>query len=65
MATEVVDRTTDIPLVEAVVEKFQYPGIPTTCDGAEAVVWVSDTGWRYSDRQFMLIVTSVNKNGEA
>ena len=20
--------------------KFQYPGIPTTCDGAEAVVWV-------------------------
>jgi len=40
MATEVVDRTTDIPLVEAVVEKFQYPGIPTTCDGAEAVVWV-------------------------
>src|SRR5438874_8482356 len=39
MAT-MVDRTTDIPLVEAVVEKFQYPGVPTTCDGAEAVVWV-------------------------
>jgi hypothetical protein len=27
-------------------------------------VWVSDTGWRYSDRQFMMIVTSVNKSGE-
>ena len=34
------DRTTDIPLVEPVVEQFQYPGIPTTCDGAEAVVHV-------------------------
>src|SRR6266478_5040548 len=40
MATEVVDRTTDVPLVEPVVERFQFPGIPTTCDGAEAVVWV-------------------------
>ena len=40
MATQAIDRTTDIPLVEPVVEKFQYPGIPTTCDGAEAVVWV-------------------------
>ena len=40
MATEVLGRTTDVPLVEPVVEKFQYPGIPTTCDGAEAVVWV-------------------------
>ena len=39
MATT-LDRTTDIPLVQPVVEKFQYPGIPTTCDGAEAVVWV-------------------------
>ena len=37
---DVFDRTTDIPLVEPAVEKFQYPGIPTTCDGAEAVVWV-------------------------
>jgi hypothetical protein len=35
-----IDRTTDIPLVQPVAEKFQYPGIPTTCDGAEAVVWV-------------------------
>ena len=26
-------------------------------------VWVSDTGWVYSDRQFMVIVTSVTKGG--
>lgn len=40
MATQSIDRTTDIPLVERTFHKFQYPGIPTTCDGAEAVVWV-------------------------
>lgn len=40
MATESPSQTTHIPLVEAVGETFQYPGIPTTCDGAEAVVWV-------------------------
>ena len=40
MATDFVDRTTDIPLAQAEEPKFQYPGIPTTCDGAEAVVWV-------------------------
>jgi pyruvate-ferredoxin/flavodoxin oxidoreductase len=40
MATDFVDRTTDIPLTHVVEPKFQYPGIPTTCDGAEAVVWV-------------------------
>src|SRR5918999_615415 len=40
MATETIDRTTDIPLVQFDTPKFQYPGIPTTCDGAEAVVWV-------------------------
>src|ERR1700752_3466334 len=40
MATEVIERTTDVPQAEPVVEQFQYPGIPTTCDGAEAVVWV-------------------------
>jgi pyruvate-ferredoxin/flavodoxin oxidoreductase len=40
MVTESIDRTTDIPLVQTGVEKFQYSGIPTTCDGAEAVVWV-------------------------
>jgi DNA-binding winged helix-turn-helix (wHTH) protein len=27
-------------------------------------VWVSDTGWAYSDRQFMVIVTSVTKRGD-
>src|SRR5262245_54650852 len=32
----------EIPIAEQkpVAAKFQYPGIPTTCDGAEAVVWV-------------------------
>jgi DNA-binding winged helix-turn-helix (wHTH) protein len=27
-------------------------------------VWVSDDGWLYSHRQFMVIVTSVNRDGE-
>lgn len=27
-------------------------------------VWVSDTGWAYSDRSFMVIVTSVTKRGD-
>lgn len=40
MATVPVDRTIDTPVAEPIQEKFQYPGIPTTCDGAEAVVWV-------------------------
>src|ERR671910_564628 len=40
MATETIDRTTDIPLVQFDAPKFEYPGIPTTCDGAEAVDWV-------------------------
>jgi pyruvate-ferredoxin/flavodoxin oxidoreductase len=41
MATTTIDeRTTDIPATEAVEPKFEYPGIPTTCDGAEAIVWV-------------------------
>jgi pyruvate-ferredoxin/flavodoxin oxidoreductase len=35
-----IDDTTDIPLAESVEPTFQYPGIPTTCDGAEVVVWV-------------------------
>ncbi|QEG32830.1 2-oxoacid:acceptor oxidoreductase family protein [Bythopirellula goksoeyrii] len=38
MATDSVDRATDFTLDEA--KGFPYPGIPTTCDGAEAVVWV-------------------------
>src|SRR5215470_18386509 len=28
------------PVEEAAESKFEYPGIPTTCDGAEAVVHV-------------------------
>ena len=40
MATIPIDSTLDTPLVEPKEEKFEYPGIPTTCDGAEAVVWV-------------------------
>ena len=40
MATDSVDRT-QVNRWES-IEAFQpeYPGIPTTCDGAEAVVWV-------------------------
>jgi pyruvate-ferredoxin/flavodoxin oxidoreductase len=40
MAIGTVDRTTDVPVERVVEPKFEYPGIPTTCDGAEAVVWV-------------------------
>src|SRR4051812_36391161 len=40
MATTTCDRTTDVPGEEVVEPKFEYPGIPTTCDGAEAVDWV-------------------------
>jgi pyruvate-ferredoxin/flavodoxin oxidoreductase len=39
MATVHVDDTTGTPSAEAAEPKYQYPGIPTTCDGAEAVVW--------------------------
>src|SRR5947208_15369350 len=35
-----IDHTTGIPVAARATPKFQYPGIPTTCDGAEAVVWV-------------------------
>ncbi|TWU20363.1 2-oxoacid:acceptor oxidoreductase family protein [Bythopirellula polymerisocia] len=38
MATDSVYRATDFTLDEAT--NSPYPGIPTTCDGAEAVVWV-------------------------
>lgn len=38
MAT--IDRAIDVPVEETVEPKFQYPGVPTTCDGAETVVWV-------------------------
>jgi pyruvate-ferredoxin/flavodoxin oxidoreductase len=40
LATGTLDRVSGIPGAEATDRKFQYPGIPTTCDGAEAVVWV-------------------------
>ncbi|MEX2287321.1 MAG: 2-oxoacid:acceptor oxidoreductase family protein [Planctomycetaceae bacterium] len=40
MATGAIERTTGTPDVEVVERKFEYPGLPTTCDGAEAVVWV-------------------------
>ena len=41
MATESIDRVTDVPVADTGIElKFEYTGIPTTCDGAEAVVWV-------------------------
>jgi len=38
MSTESIDRTADSSV--AGETKFEYPGTPTTCDGAEAVVWV-------------------------
>ncbi|MBX3426885.1 MAG: 2-oxoacid:acceptor oxidoreductase family protein [Pirellulales bacterium] len=40
MATDSIDRVTDVPEFDPAGGKYQYPGIPTTCDGAEAVVWV-------------------------
>lgn len=40
MATGTLDRISGIPAAEETERKFEYPGIPTTCDGAEAVVWV-------------------------
>jgi pyruvate-ferredoxin/flavodoxin oxidoreductase len=40
MAVGEIDRVIDTPVEAATELKFQYPGMPTTCDGAEAVVWV-------------------------
>src|SRR5437879_4294201 len=42
MSTIAIKKSTRTPkpVDEAVPQKFQYPGIPTTCDGAEAVVHV-------------------------
>src|SRR5262245_45857339 len=40
MATGTLDRVSGTPAAEETEQKFEYPGIPTTCDGAEAVVWV-------------------------
>jgi pyruvate-ferredoxin/flavodoxin oxidoreductase len=35
-----LDKNPPVPVKELVGRKFQFPGMPTTCDGAEAVVWV-------------------------
>ena len=35
-----LDKNLPIPTEESRTNNFQFPGIPTTCDGAEAVVWV-------------------------
>lgn len=40
MASVTIDRITGTPAPESQEEKYEYPGIPTTCDGAESVVWV-------------------------
>src|ERR671923_97901 len=42
MSIAAIGKSGQIPqtLDEAPRTKFQYPGIPTTCDGAEAVVHV-------------------------
>jgi pyruvate-ferredoxin/flavodoxin oxidoreductase len=42
MSSAVVERPTRTPAVapEATGARYEYPGIPTTCDGAEAVVHV-------------------------
>ena len=42
MSTLVIEKIGQVPgiLQERTGPKFQYPGIPTTCDGAEAVVHV-------------------------
>jgi len=40
MSVTIADDKTGAPAQQPELEKHQYPGIPTTCDGAEAVVWV-------------------------
>src|SRR5262245_23687342 len=42
MSVAVIGKSTKVPqeVEDGVSHKFQYPGIPTTCDGAEAVVHV-------------------------
>jgi len=40
MSAGTIERAPDRPVDCEVPETFLYPGIPTTCDGAEAVVWV-------------------------
>ena len=40
MSVGEIDQVVDTPLEQEQVPKVEFPGIPTTCDGAEAVVWV-------------------------
>ncbi len=40
MSAGSLEAKAGVPQGEPVESKFQYPGMPTTCDGAEAVVWV-------------------------
>ncbi|MBX3437775.1 MAG: hypothetical protein KF861_09810, partial [Planctomycetaceae bacterium] len=40
MSVGEIDRVVDTPVLEDLEHKFEYPGMPSTCDGAEAVVWV-------------------------
>lgn len=40
MSAGTIERAPVRPVDREVRETFLYPGIPTTCDGAEAVVWV-------------------------
>ncbi len=40
MSTESIERSTEAPAPMHEESAPEYPGIPTTCDGAEAVVWV-------------------------
>ena len=40
MSAGTLDRAQGTPRTKAKRRKYQYPGTPTTCDGAEAVVWV-------------------------
>lgn len=40
MSIDSMARATDRPDEQLAETRYQYPGIPTTCDGAEAVVWV-------------------------
>ncbi|MEZ6064070.1 MAG: hypothetical protein R3C19_27305, partial [Planctomycetaceae bacterium] len=35
-----LDRTPTVPVAESIEKRYPFPGLPTTCDGAEAVVWV-------------------------
>jgi len=40
MSTEFADQAADAPQTQSAATSFPYTGTPTTCDGAEAVVWV-------------------------